>query len=86
MGQIFPNSIEKRPESPSRYVRQVMGSIRLAELCGRTTEAIRKWDRVRSKGGGGGLIPAEFQARILKTAKAEGLPISAEDLIGEPLQ
>ncbi len=69
--------------SPSRRARKVLGSIRLAELCGRTTDAIRKWDRPRSKGGTGGLVPAEFQARILEAAKADGLPLTAEDLIAE---
>lgn len=60
--------------------------MRLASLCERTEGAIRKWDRARSKGGTGGLIPAEFQARILRVAKAEGLPLTAEDLIGEAEQ
>ncbi|MFN4176448.1 hypothetical protein [Phenylobacterium sp.] len=72
------------PVAPSRRVRQVLGSKRLAELCDRTTDAVRKWDRPRSKGGTGGLVPAEFQARILRLAEAENLPISATDLIAEP--
>jgi hypothetical protein len=70
--------------SPSRKARHVLGSRRLAELCQRTTDAIRKWDRPRSKGGTGGLVPAEFQARVLRLARAEQLPLTAEDLIAEP--
>ena len=68
---------------PSKLVRQILGSKRLAELCGRTTDAIRKWDRGKSKGGTGGLIPAEFQMRILRVAEAEALPLTARDLIAE---
>lgn len=86
MRQLVPNSNPEVERRPSRYVREVLGSIRLAEVCGRTTEAIRKWDRRRSKGGTGGLIPAEFQARILALATSEGLPIKAEDLIAEPVE
>lgn len=72
--------------SPSRYVRKVLGARRLAEICERTTDAVRKWDRRRSKGGTGGLVPAEFQHRILAVATAEGLPIVASDLIAEAEQ
>lgn len=85
MGQIFPSSNAKLPASPSRRVRDTFGARRLAEICGRTTEAVRKWDRPKSKGGTGGLVPAEFQARILAAAVAEGLPLEAADLIAEPV-
>ena len=70
--------------APSRLARQLIGSKRLAELCDRTTDAIRKWDRSRAKGGLGGLIPTEFQPRILAEAQARGLPLCARDLIAEP--
>lgn len=67
-------------------MRHVLGTQRLAALCRRTTEAIRKWDRAKSKGGTGGLIPAEFQARILAEAERDGLPLTARDLIAEPIE
>ena len=85
MGQIVQTDNSTAALSPSRRARQVLGSIRLAELCGRTTDAIRKWDRARSKGGTGGLVPAEFQARVLRVATEEQLPLTAEDLIAEPV-
>jgi hypothetical protein len=85
MGQIVQPGNSAAALSPSRRARQVLGSRRLAEVCGRTTDAIRKWDRARSKGGTGGLIPAEFQARILRVATEEALPLTAEDLIAEPV-
>ena len=58
----------------------------MAQLCGRGEAAIRKWDRRKSKGGTGGLVPAEFQARILDHAEKNGLPLTARDLIAEPVQ
>jgi hypothetical protein len=83
MGQTVDNDNGGAGLSPAQRARKVIGARQLAELCGRTTDAIRKWDRARSKGGTGGLIPAEFQARILVMARAEGLPLTAEDLIAE---
>ena len=84
MGQIVQLSNTSEAVSPSRKARRALGSRQLAELCARTTDAIRKWDRPKSKGGTGGLVPAEFQARILVYAEREGLPITAADLIAEP--
>lgn len=86
MGQIVQEGNAEASVSPSRRVRQVIGSVRLARICNRGTDAIRKWDRAKSKGGTGGLIPAEFQARILKLAEDEQLPLSARDLIAEPIE
>lgn len=85
MGQIVQPDNSSATLCPSRKVRGVLGSIRLAQLCDRTTDAIRKWDRAKSKGGTGGLVPAEFQARILREAEADGLPLTARDLIAEPI-
>lgn len=86
MGQIVHLSNSEAALSPSRKARKALGARQLAELCGRTTDAIRKWDRDRSKGGTGGLVPAEFQARILRYAQAKGLDLVAEDLIAEPVR
>lgn len=86
MVQIVPPGNSGEAVSPSRRVREVIGAMRLAQLCNRTTEAVRKWDRAKSKGGTGGLVPAEFQARILRLAEAEALPIKAADLIADPIE
>jgi hypothetical protein len=86
MGQIVQHGNDAAALSPSRKARQVLGSRRLAELCERTTDAVRKWDRAKSKGGTGGLVPAEFQARILREARSLDLPLSPEDLIAEAVQ
>jgi len=83
MSQHDSNSNVSR-EMPSRLARRLLGSKRLAELCDRTTDALRKWDRPKSKGGLGGLVPSEFQARILREATEKELPLTAGDLIAEP--
>lgn len=73
------------PLVPSKRARRIVGTARIATLCNRTSEAVRKWDRPVSKGGTGGLVPSQFQARILSDAEARGLPLTAADLIAEPV-
>lgn len=86
MGQIIPGDNGDAALSPSRRVRTALGAKRLAALCDRSTEAVRKWDRAISKGGTGGLVPAVFQARILRVIETEDLGLTARDLIAEPIQ
>lgn len=76
MGQNVQQSNEESL-SPSRRARKVLGARRLAEICGLTTDAVRKWDQR------GGLVPAEYLERILRAAEAERLPLAARDLIAE---
>lgn len=84
MRQIVQRGKAEGALSPSRKVRAVIGVRRLSELCDRTEGALRKWDRAKSKGGTGGLVPAEFQARILREAEENQLPLQPRDLIAEP--
>lgn len=86
MRQTVENCNQADALSPSRRARKLLGETRLADLCGLTVGAIRKWDRRRSKGGKGGLIPCEYQARVLREAEVRGLSLKAEDLIAEPVQ
>lgn len=55
----------------------MLGAKRLAQVCGLTTDAVRKWDQR------GGLVPSEYQAAILRVAEAEGLDLCPRDLIAE---
>lgn len=81
---IVQSSCAEADVSPAKRVRLILTPRRLAALCDLTENAVYKWDRPKSKGGLGGLIPANFQARILVVAIREGLPITAADLIAEP--
>jgi DNA-binding transcriptional regulator YiaG len=85
MGQIVQSSNSEADVSPARRARRVLGSHRLAAICGLTENAVYKWDRARSKGGTGGLVPSQFQARILAVVEEEGLGLTARDLIAEPV-
>lgn len=78
-----PSVAAHNESSPARRVRMLLTPRKLADLCDLTENAVYKWDRAKSKGGLGGLIPAQFQARILAVAEADGLPLTARDLIAE---
>ncbi len=70
--------------TPVAYACQVFGSARrLARLLGTERTNLQRWQRPKSpKGGCDGEIPnPRLQRQILILAKAEGLPITAEDLI-----
>lgn len=72
--------------TPVDKVIAAFGSARASAIVNLTTDAVRKWNRPTGRGGQGGLVPARFQALYLNIAKAEGLPLTAEDFIVEPRQ
>ena len=80
------NGAAGNPETPVKRVIRVFGWPEACAIPARTPAALSKWDRPLSKGGGGGLVPARFQWKYLSEARAKGLPLSAEDLIAEPVQ
>lgn len=63
----------------------MFGTAGAAALVGLTSEAVKKWGRPASKGGQGGLVPAKYQARYLQEARRRELPLTAEDLVAEPV-
>lgn len=72
-------------ESPARRVIRAFGAARCGALTQLTTDALRKWDRPLSKGGGGGLVPARYQQIFLDEAARTGVDLRAEDLIALPV-
>ncbi len=45
---------------------------------------VHRWALPRERTGGGGLVPAKYHQRLLALAAAEGIPLTAADLIGVP--
>lgn len=72
---------ENPTETPVARVIRLFGAAKASAIAGLTTDAVRKWDRPVSKGGGGGLIPARYQRLYLDAATAMGLTLTADDLI-----
>ena len=56
----------------------------LSRLLGLDRSAVHRWALPRSRGGSGGLVPGRHHRRILALAAAEGIALSAADLIGAP--
>lgn len=73
-----------RAMTPVEKVLHTFGAARAGALVGLTTEAVRKWNRSQSTGGGGGLIPSRYQDIYLQAARAEGLALTAADFIAAP--
>jgi hypothetical protein len=69
---------QKGNVSPARRVISAFGYKRTAQIADLTDNAIRKWEQR------GGLVPAQYQQRFLDVARAENLPLTAEDLIAAP--
>lgn len=86
MHALARSTTENAQETPVARVIRLFGAAKASAIAELTTDAIRKWDRPISKGGGGGLIPARYQSLYLAAASDMGVALRAEDLIGEPVQ
>jgi hypothetical protein len=59
------------------------GSGPLARRLGLDRSAVHRWALPRTRTGTGGLIPSRYHRRLLELAAAEGITLSAVDLIGQ---
>lgn len=64
-------------ETPAAKAERLLGAKRIAAACDLTTNAVWKWRTV-----GEGRIPSRHVAKVLELARAQNVPLSAEDLIG----
>jgi hypothetical protein len=60
------------------------GSGPLARRLGLDRSAVHRWALPKSRGGSDGLIPARHHRRVLELASAEGIALTAADLVGAP--
>ncbi len=56
----------------------------LAQLLRLDRSAVHRWALPKQRGGSGGLIPARHHQRLLTLAAANGIALSAADLVGTP--
>ena len=54
----------------------------LSRRLGLDRSAVHRWALPKSRGGSGGLVPAKHHLRLLSMAAAEGIALSAADLVG----
>lgn len=67
----------KAHEPPAVKAMRLLGAKRIAQVCDLTTNAVQKWPTQ-----GRGFIPSCHQRAVLDLAKAQGVTLTAEDLIG----
>ena len=75
----------EHPETPAARAVRILGMRRVMRLCGISEDAVKKWERAVSRGGTGGLIPQVYQHRLLAEAEADGLDLTARDIIAEAI-
>jgi hypothetical protein len=61
------------------------GSGPLGRRLGLDRSAVHRWALPKSRGGADGLVPAKYHRRLLALAAAEGIALSADDLVGTPM-
>lgn len=68
--------------TPAQKVISIFGGVRAtARILGRNGSTVSRWQKPRAEGGTGGRIPTSAQGPLLEHARANGLPLTADDLI-----
>ncbi len=76
------NEFNPGSDSPAARVITAFGGVRAtARIVERNSSTISRWLKPRQEGGTGGLIPSTLQKAILDHAAAQGMKITAADLI-----
>lgn len=74
--------MSKKHLSPAEIVINAFRGVNAtARALGRKPSAISKWKKSRDDRGCGGDVPARTHRLILERARADGLDVTAEDLI-----
>lgn len=64
---------------PAKTIIELCGGFAVvAKITGRDETRVRRWTYPKSKGGSGGLIPAECQQLLMDEARRRGLPLAPE--------
>ena len=65
----------------SKIIDKFGGPKLVAFITGTALTAPYRWQAPREKGGGGGIIPQRHHATLLTHARANGIPLTAEDFL-----
>lgn len=69
-------------EPASTIITRFGGSGPLSRRLGLDRSAVHRWALPRHRGGSDGLVPAKYHQRLLTMATAEGIALTAADLVG----
>ena len=70
------------PEPALTILARFGGAGPLSRLLGLDRSAVHRWALPKARGGSAGLVPAKHHLRLLALASAQGVPLSAADLVG----
>lgn len=74
--------LELIPMSPaSQIIARLGGETRIATITGTAYTVPYRWQAARQKGGTGGLIPLRHHRKLLDYARANGIPLTAEEFL-----
>lgn len=74
--------MNEKNETPAGKAIHAFGGVRpLARMLQRNPSSVSRWQKPREQGGTGGAIPTCVQGRLLAIARAEGIELTADDLI-----
>lgn len=66
--------------NPAHQIIEKCGGVdRVAAMTGRHKSRVARWMWAKSRGGTGGLIPAQVQIELLEAARREGIDLTPED-------
>ena len=68
-------------EPAATIIKKLGGEARVADITGTALTAPYRWQREKSKGGTGGLIPQAHHRILLDYAHAHGFVLSAEEFL-----
>lgn len=68
----------------SRIIDKCGGFRAVSRITGRSENQVRKWTYSRERGGTGGLIPAQFQQRLVEATRFTETPITPDDFFDLP--
>jgi hypothetical protein len=68
-------------EPAATIIERLGGEARVADITGTALTAPYRWQREKSKGGTGGLIPQAHHRILLDYAHAHGIVLSAEEFL-----
>jgi hypothetical protein len=67
----------------SIIIARLGGEAAVAAITGTAYTAPYRWQAARARGGTGGVIPQRHHRRLIDYARANGIPLSAEEFLAE---
>jgi hypothetical protein len=65
----------------NQIIARLGGAARIAFITGTAYTAPYRWQACRQKGGTDGLIPQRYHRKLLDYARANGIPLAAEEFL-----